>query len=258
MTFFEKDNIKIIHGDVIETTLIDNESVDLIITSPPYGVGIEYDEHDDAIGYAEYLNFSEHWIYKCFNLLKSTGRICINVPFETAKFGKQTVYADLINIAKEIGFKHYTTAIWTKGNVQRVSWGSMYSPKAPLLIPPAEAIIVMYKGWWGKEDCEGKVTDITKKEFIKWCDTVWAICPESAKKIGHPAPFPVELPRRCIKLLSFVGDIVLDPFMGSGSTLVAAYQNNRKALGVEISEKYCQLAKDRLMREMKIEAGRIF
>jgi len=257
--YFEKENLKIIHDKCNENKfIIDAESIDLVLTSPPYAVGIEYENYNDATQYNEYLDFSKRWLNNCFYWLKDGGRLALNCPFETAKFGKQSVYADLLNIAKNCGFKHYTTAIWTKGNVPRVSWGTFQSPKAPLLIPPAESIIIMYKNKWNKQDCDGKITDITKSEFVKWCDVVWRICPESAKKVHHPAPFPVELARRCIKLLTFVGDTILDPFMGSGTSLVAAYRTNRKGIGVEISEKYCELAKNRLISEIKIQAGKIF
>jgi len=257
--YFEKENLKIIHDRCDEDkSIIDAGSIDLVVTSPPYCVGIEYENHNDAMQYGEYLEFGKRWLNNCFYWLKNGGRIALNCPFETAKFGKQSVYADLLNIAKTRGFRHYTTAIWTKGNVPRVSWGTSLSPKAPLLIPPAEAVIIMHKGDWSRKDAEGKITDITKKEFYKWCDVVWRICPESAKKVKHPAPFPVELARRCIKLLTFVGDTVLDPFMGSASTLVAAYRTNRRSVGIDMSKEYCELSKNRLIAEMKIKAGNIF
>lgn len=257
--YYEKDDLKIIHDKCDEDkSIINANSVDLCVTSPPYAVGIEYENCEDAVKYDDYLNFSAHWLFNCFYWLKAGGRLALNCPFETCKFGKQSVYADLLNIAKKQGFHHYTTAIWTKGNVPRVSWGTMYSPKAPLLIPPAEAVIILHKGEWSRKDAEGKTTDVSKKEFIDWCDVVWKISPESAKKLKHPAPYPIELARRCIKLMTFVGDVVLDPFLGSGSTMVAAYRTNRKCVGIEMSEVYCELSKNRLIDEMKIQSGRIF
>ena len=601
--FFDKNNLKILHAECDKAPgILQAESIDLVVTSPPYGVGIDYENHNDAVNYDEYLNFTSNWLHNCHYWLKPNGRIAINVPFETAKYGKQAVYADVLNIAKKWGFKHYTTAIWLKGNVPRVSWGcyddrtkvltnrglklfkdidikndlfatynlsthkleyqkalkyiehdyngEMYSiknkttnlvitpdhnmislvggkrqtaiikpinqlhyavlpskhggyddgkeepifilpsvrinnkydtipikikmdtwlkflgifltdgyceckpgkysvriyqtkklflkeiqqllkempfdfkfraskceyttcnkqlakylsqfgkknyrempnfidklslrqkrvfvdwlwkgdgnhynngswrvffsvsikivdkllnyltqlnyglhvvlkqpdgkihlingkdikqnfpiylvyvkrsktkwienskinkinyngkiycvsvpnrtllverdgqltwcgnspifPKAPLLIPPAEALLIMHKGVWNLPDCEGKVSDISKDDFYKWTDCCWKIVPASAKKIGHPVPFPEELVRRCIKLLTFVGDTILDPFLGSGTSLVSAYKNNRKGIGIEMSEIYCELSKKRLEREFTIQAGNIF
>jgi len=118
-------------------------------------------------------------------------------------------------------------------------------------------IIILYKKRWKKTSGSRK-SDIIKDEFIKWTNGLWTFSGESKKKVGHPAPFPIELPKRCIKLFSFVGDIVLDPFMGSGTTLITAYQNNRKGIGIEIDKSYCELAKKRLINEAKIEEQSLF
>ena len=108
-----------------------------------------------------------------------------------------------------------------------------------------EVIVVLYKKKWRKIN-SGK-SDITKKEFIDWTSGVWNFMGESKKRVGHPSPFPVELPRRCIKLFSFIGDIILDPFLGSGSTLIACAETSRKGIGVEIDKNYCEIAKQRLL-----------
>jgi len=259
--FFKTDRVRIVHGSCTETEAdahgLDS-TVDLVVTSPPYNVGIEYGDHDDAINYDGYMEFSWLWLSNCYDWLKNHGRICVNVPFETAKGGKHTVYADLVGLMKKIGYNHYTTAVWTKGNVPRVSWGTWMSAKAPLIIPPAESIIIASKGDWKREDTDGKRMDITKDEFVQWSDCVWKMHCEDRVRLGHPAPFPLELPRRCIKLLSFVGDTVLDPFLGSGSTMVSAFRVDRKCIGFDIDEKYCALATRRIKREMKIQAGYIF
>jgi len=112
-------------------------------------------------------------------------------------------------------------------------------------------IVVLYKHQW-KKTSGSKKSDITKEEFMQWTNGVWSFSGESKKRVGHPAPFPVELPRRCIKLFSFVGDVVLDPFLGSGSTLLACLQTSRKGIGIEIDPSYCQLAKERLLTEGQI------
>lgn len=256
-THFEQENIKIINGDSTNINLIEKESIDLVCTSPPYNVGIEYGDHDDSINYSKYLDFSVNWILNCYDWLKNAGRICINIPFETAKYGKQTVGYDVMNIAKQCGFRHMCTAIWYKGGIVR-GGGTWMSPKAPFIAPPVEAVLLMYKGEWKRKDADGKKIDILEDEYIKWSSAIWTICTEDRTKLGHPAPFPIELPRRCIKLLTFVDDVVLDPFAGSGSTLIAAYRNNRKSIGIEISKEYCELAKKRLLREIKIRQSQIF
>ena len=109
-------------------------------------------------------------------------------------------------------------------------------------------IVVLYKKNW-KKTSGSRISDIEKFDFVDWTRGVWTFSGESKKKIGHPAPFPVELPYRCIKLLSYVGDTILDPFMGSGSTLVACKRTGRIGIGVDIEKDYCNIAKERLMKE---------
>jgi len=120
------------------------------------------------------------------------------------------------------------------------------SARAPFVIAPVELIVVLYKKHWRKLKRNGK-SDITRDEFIQWTNGLWTFKGESKKKIGHPAPFPIELPKRCIKLFSFVGDTVLDPFAGSGTTLIAASMLNRIGIGIEIETEYCNLAKSRIL-----------
>ena len=122
------------------------------------------------------------------------------------------------------------------------------SASCPYVIAPVELIVLLYKHSW-KKTSGSRQSDITREEFISWTNGVWTFRGESKRKIGHPAPFPVELPKRCIKLFSFVGDVVLDPFMGSGTTVVAAKQNNRKGIGIDIEYDYCLLAMDRILKE---------
>jgi len=256
--FFQNDLLKIINDDVLSTQEIANESIDLIVTSPPYNVDIKYNSHNDKLSYDEYLKFSKKWLSRCFNWLKSDGRLCLNIPLDKNKGGQQSVGADLTTIAKKIGFNYHSTIIWNEGNIsRRTAWGSWLSASAPYVIAPVELIVVLYKKRWKKTSGSMK-SDISRKDFMDWTNGLWSFSGESKKKIGHPAPFPVELPRRCIKLFSFVGDTVLDPFMGSGSTLIAAYLNNRRAVGVEIDKSYCELALKRLISEAKINEKRLF
>lgn len=250
--FFKNDRLEIINGDVLTVSEIASKTIDLIVTSPPYNVDIKYNNHDDSVPYEEYLDFSEGWLTRCFEWLKNDGRFCLNIPLDKSKGGQQSVGADLTVIAKKIGFKYHSTIVWNEGNIsRRTAWGSWLSASAPYVIAPVELIVILYKENWKKKSGSRK-SDITKEEFLEWTNGLWAFSGESKKKIGHPTPFPVELPRRCIKLFSFIEDTVLDPFMGSGSSLIAAYLNNRRAIGIEIDKDYCELAKQRLFGEAKI------
>lgn len=250
--FFKHGNLRIIKDDVLTTDEISKESIDLIVTSPPYNLDIKYNSHDDKVSYPDYLEFSKKWMTCCFEWLKDDGRFCLNVPLDKNKGGQQSVGADLTTIAKEIGYKYHSTIIWNEGNIsRRTAWGSWMSASAPYVIAPVELIIVLYKDNWRKTS-GSHVSDITRDEFMEWTSGVWVFNGESKKKIGHPAPFPVELPRRCIKLFSYVGDTVLDPFLGSGTTLIASALNKRAGIGIDVDLEYCKLAKKRLIEEAKI------
>lgn len=244
--YYEKNNVKIINDNIINTFEIPKSSIDLIVTSPPYNVDIEYNSHNDKTEYEEYLDFSENWLSKCYQISKNTGRLCLNIPLDKNKNGQQSVGADLTTIAKKIGWKYHSTIVWNEGNIsRRTAWGSWLSASAPYVIAPVELIVILYKDSWKKTEGT-KQNNVSKQEFMDWTNGLWTFNGESKKRIGHPAPFPRELPKRCIKLFSFVGDVVLDPFMGSGTTLIEAAVNNRIGVGVEIDDKYCELAKTRI------------
>jgi len=250
--YFKFKNISIFKRDILKFDSIPNNSVDLIVTSPPYNVDIKYNTHNDQISYEKYLEFSYKWLSKCFDLLKEDGRMCLNVPLDKNKGGQQSVGADLTTLAKKIGFKYHSTIIWNEGNIsRRTAWGSWLSASAPYVIAPVELIIILYKEKWKKND--KKSSDLFKEEFIEWTNGLWSFKGQNKKGAGgHPAPFPIELPRRCIKLFSYVGDVIFDPFLGSGTTLIAAHLNNRKGIGVDIDKDYCDIAIKRLKTEAKI------
>jgi site-specific DNA-methyltransferase (adenine-specific) len=250
--YFKFRDISIFKQDVLKLEAIPKSSVDLIITSPPYNIDIKYNSHDDKISYEKYLEFSYKWLSKCFDLLKDDGRMCLNIPLDKNKGGQQSVGADLTILAKKIGFKYHSTIIWNEGNIsRRTAWGSWLSASAPYVIAPIELIVVLYKNDWKKNNKRN--SDISKEEFIEWTNGLWTFPGQSKKGAGgHPAAFPIELPRRCIKLFSYVEDVVFDPFLGSGTTLIAAYLNNRKGIGVEIDKDYCDLSVKRLKTEAKI------
>ncbi len=248
--FYETDMLQIINDDILTTSTVPDGSIDLIVTSPPYNVDIKYNSHNDEISYEEYLQFSQQWLTRCFQFLRDDGRMCLNIPLDKNKGGQQSVGADLTTLAKEIGYQYHSTIVWNEGNIsRRTAWGSWMSASAPYVIAPVELIVVLYKERW-KKTSGSQESDITRDEFMEWTNGVWTFSGESKKKIGHPAPFPIELPERCIKLFSFVEDTVLDPFMGSGSTMLAACLNHRNAVGVEVDTSYCSLAQNRLQADL--------
>lgn len=275
----------IYNDDFLTTSCVEDGTIDLIVTSPPYNVDITYNSYDDEISYEQYLEFSREWFTKAYRLAKGDGRFCLNIPLDINKGGQQSVCADLTTIAKKVGWKYHSTIIWNEQNIsRRTAWGSWMSPSAPYVIAPVEVIVVLYKERW-KKDSTGKKSDITKEEFLAWTNGVWNFTDEevfedeqsqrtpvdsptwtkaiwdfsgeSKKRVGHPAPFPVELPKRCIKLFTYLGDTVLDPFVGSGATLIACLQTKRKGIGVDIDQRYCDLAVQRLIKEGKIDQFRM-
>lgn len=249
---FQNEKFTLIQGDVLTTELVEKNSVDLVVTSPPYNVDIQYNSHKDDVTYAEYLEFSEKWMARCFEWLKEDGRFCLNIPLDKNKGGQQSVGADLTSIAKQIGFQYHSTIIWNEGNIsRRTAWGSWMSASAPYVIAPVELIVVLYKKNW-KKTSGSKVSDVGRQEFMDWTNGMWTFNGESKKKIGHPAPFPIELPRRCVKLFSYVDDVVLDPFCGSGTTLIAAVSNHRKGIGIDVDKKYCNLAQKRILENTNV------
>lgn len=254
--YYTLDNIIILNTDFLGTKSINEASIDLIVTSPPYNVDIKYNTFDDKLTYDVYLRFTRDWMKKCYSLLKDDGRFCLNIPLDKNKGGQQSVYADMVTIAKKVGFAYHSTVVWNEQNIsRRTAWGSWLSASAPYVIAPVEMIVILYKNHWKKQS-KGK-SDTTRDEFLEWTSGVWEFSGESKRKIGHPSPFPVQLPRRCIKLFSYVGDTVLDPFLGSGTTLIACLQTDRKGYGIDIDAKYCDIAKQRLIREKELNPPRL-
>jgi len=245
--FFSRDQIRIYNEDFLRTSSLPPASVDLIVTSPPYNVGIDYGEHHDSDDYTQYLEFSRQWLAKAYELAQPDGRLCMNIPLDKNKGGQQSVYADINTIAKQVGWQYQSTIIWNEQNIsRRTAWGSWLSASAPYVIAPVEVIVIMYKEQWKKLNSKDRVSDVTRDEFLLWTNGVWSFNGESKKRIGHPAPFPRELPKRCIKLFSFMGDTVLDPFVGSGTTLIEAAQLERDGIGFDLDKDYCKLAQRRL------------
>lgn len=238
---------KIFNADCLKKTTLPANSCDLIVTSPPYNVGMAYDGtgSKDSVDYSEYLKFTRNWIRNAMYWSRDEGRMCINVALDTSKFGKFPLTAYVTQIALKSGWKYFATIIWNEGNIsRRTAWGSWKSASAPHIISPVETVIVFYKRKWIRGPYQND--DITKTELNNWTTKLWSFNGESAKRVGHDAPFPRELPRRCIKLFSKQGETILDPFTGSGTTLIEALLHNRKAIGIEMEERYCQLANKRI------------
>lgn len=247
MNKWHNNNLVIYKEDFLKTHLKD-EVIDLIVTSPPYNIGIEYSQHKDSGSYAEYLDFSKKWLTQAYRVLKKDGRMCLNIPLDKNKGGNKSVGADLTVVAKKTGFKYHSTIIWNEGNIsRRTAWGSFMSASAPYVIAPVEVIVVLYKESWKK--LNRGVSDIAKNDFMDWTNGIWTFNGESKKKVGHPAPFPIELPKRCIQLFSYVEDVVLDPFLGSGTTLIACHMFKRKGVGIEIDKQYFDLSIKRITQE---------
>ena len=228
---------------------IPNNSLHLMITSPPYNVSKEY---DNDLSLEEYLNLLKNCFTETYRVLVDGGRACINI----ANIGRKPYIplSDYVSkIMIEIGFNMRGEIIWNKSAGAGIStaWGSFQSASNPILRDVHEYILIFSKGNYkrerDKEEKELRKDNITKEEFIEWTKSVWTMNTESAKRIGHPAPFPEELPNRLIKLFSFTNDIVIDPFMGSGTTAIAAIKNNRNFVGYEINEKYINLANNRIL-----------
>jgi len=247
--YFRHKDVILYQGDALNEYLFNREFIDLIITSPPYNVGIQYNSHKDELTYERYLEFSEKWIHNCFKWTKSQGRFILNIPLDKNKGGQKSVGADLTTIAQKVGWKYHSTIVWNEGNIsRRTAWGSWMSASAPFIIAPVELIVVLYKDSW-KKTTGSKISDIKRQEFMDWTNGIWTFNGESGKRVGHPAPFPRELPHRAIKLFSFIKDVVFDPFCGSGTTLIEAANNNRIGVGIEIDNHYCEISKNRILSE---------
>lgn len=234
---------------------IPNNSLHLMITSPPYNVSKEY---DNDLSLKEYLSLLKNCFTETYRVLVDGGRACINI----ANIGRKPYIPLSDYVSKmmiEIGFNMRGEIIWNKSAGAGIStaWGSFQSASNPILRDVHEYILIFSKGNYkrerDKEEKELRKDNITKEEFIEWTKSVWTMNTESAKRIGHPAPFPEELPNRLIKLFSFTNDIVLDPFMGSGTTAIAAIKNSRNFVGYEINKEYINLANNRILN-LKINA----
>ena len=224
---------------------IPDDSIHLIITSPPYNNSKEYDED---LSLEEYLKLITDVMVEAHRILIRGGRICINI----ANIGRKpyiplSTYIDQIMI--KIGFLPRGQIIWDKSASAGPStaWGSWQSASNPILRDIHEYILVYSKGEFGRKNSRSNKDDsISKDAFLENTKSIWKFPTASARKVGHPAPFPIELPKRLIELYSFENDIILDPFAGSGTTAIAAKTTNRNYIMIDINSDYCKLAKERI------------
>ena len=234
---------KFILGSAENMKELPDNSVHLMITSPPYNVSKEY---DDDLSLKEYLQLLKNSFGETYRVLVNGGRACINV----ANLGRKPYIplSDYISTMMiNIGFNMRGEIIWNKAASASPStaWGSWLSSTNPILRDIHEYILVFSKGDYNRIG-KGKQNTIAKEQFMEWTKSIWTMKAESARRIGHPAPFPEELPFRLIQLYSFKDDIILDPFMGSGTTAVAALKSERKVIGYDINQEYINLAERRI------------
>ena len=250
-------------GDARDMASVADGSVALVVTSPPYFAGKAYEEELAAEGipasYLEYLEMLTEVFAECVRTLEPGGRIAVNV----ANLGRRpyrSLAADVTRILEhDLGLLLRGEIIWQKGEGASGScaWGSYRSASNPVLRDLTERIVIASKGRFDRalpvakraaRDLPSESTVMTD-EFLSMTLDVWSIPPESARRVGHPAPFPVELPEQLIRLYTFEGDLVLDPFMGSGSTMVAAARLDRRYVGYDLDPDYVALARERVTTE---------
>jgi site-specific DNA-methyltransferase (adenine-specific) len=276
---------KIINGDCIEEMdKLPEGCIDLIVTSPPYGVSIKYDVHDDDVEFEEYKVFSKNWLSEAYRVLKDDGRIALNIPYEInrqSKGGRIFFVSEIYQIMKEIGFQFFGIVDLEEQSPHRsktTAWGSWMSPSSPYIYNPKECVILAYKKHHikkvkGEPQWTGEPTDIEqedgtikkktvyleedKKEFMELVFGQWKYFADT--KSLTKATFSMDIPSKAIKILSYKNDIVLDPFMGSGTSAVAAEINDRRWLGIELSPNYAEIARKRVQafveqrKQLKLE-----
>ena len=252
---------QIIGGDCLEVmSRIPDETVHLAVTSPPYNLGISYDNHDDSLDYENYLGWMKKVWIETKRVLVPGGRFALNIAPTSIKNFKP-MHHDFSNQLRDIGMTMRTEIIWYKQTMRRrTAWGSWKSPSNPHIVPSWEYILVFCKDSWTLEG-DKKDRDITNDEFMRFSDGFWYIPPESQRR-GHPTPFPEMLIYRLIKFYTYKGNVVLDMFGGTGTVAVVARKTGRHFIHIDISKKYCQIAEQRLetakmLQEMPLSVGRI-
>ncbi len=258
-----------VHGDARSMTTLPDGSVALVVTSPPYFAGKQYEEELEREGvpasYLEYLDMLRDVFAECVRVLEPGGRIAVNV----ANLGRKpyrSLSADVIRILQDdLGLLLRGELVWQKGEGASGScaWGSFRSAANPVLRDVTERVVIASKGRFDRarsadqREAAGlpSRSTMTADEFMALTLDVWSIPSESARRVGHPAPFPVELPEQLIRLYTFADDLVIDPFMGSGSTLVAAARLGRRYVGYDLDASYIEIARSRVAEAHRAAAA---
>ena len=239
-------------GDSRNMDDVETGSVTLIITSPPYNVDKEYERGQS---FKEWKQLIHDVLKECDRVLKDGGRACINVPTGIHRNPSIAIDYHVMEIALGLGWWQRGRVLWLKPMTKNPSgWGSFKKATNPTLRDAHEVILVMDKG---KEFIPDGDSGISTEEFMEFTRSEWYMEPESAERVGHPAPFPEELPRRCILLWSNIGDIIVDPFPGSGTTLKVARALGRKAIAYELNKDYIPVIKKRLEAPMRIQSDAV-
>ena len=262
----------VINGDCIEVMKeLPEGSVDLVVSSPPYNVGIPYDTHIDNTNMEDYWVWTKNWLTEAFRLLKDDGRAAINIPYEVNvqdRGGRVFFVSEFYQIMKQVGFKFFGVVDLEEDSPHRsktTAWGSWMSPSSPYIYNPKECVILAYKNKHikkikGQPEWTGELTEIEnedgskrnkmvysendKKEFMELVFGQWNYFADT--KSLTKATFSMDIPTKAIKILSYKNDVILDPFAGSGTSLVAAEILDRRWLGIELSENYCDIARGRV------------
>ena len=259
---------RVVTGDCTEVmNEMPEGSIDLIVTSPPYGVNIAYDVHNDDMEISEYLDFTRKWMTEAYRVLKDDGRIALNIPYEInrqAKGGRIFFVSEVYQVMKEIGFKFFGVVDLEEDSPHRsktTAWGSWMSPSSPYIYNPKECMVLAYKKhhikkvkgepqWKGEptitEEGKNKIVyqEQDKKDFMELVFGQWKYLNDSRPMTK--ATFSMDIPTKAIKILSYKNDIVLDPFNGSGTSCVAAEILDRRWIGIELSENYANIARERI------------
>jgi site-specific DNA-methyltransferase (adenine-specific) len=263
---------KIINGDCVKVMASLPEScVDLIVTSPPYNVGIDYDTHQDEMSMQDYWVFTEQWLTEAFKVLKDDGRIAVNIPYEVNvqdRGGRVLFMSEFWAIMKKAGFNFYGLVDLDENSPHRsktTAWGSWMSPSSPYIYNPKECVILAYKKdrikkikgepqWIGEmidiEQEDGTIKkkmvyqEEDKKEFMSLVYGQWEYFADTKQQTK--ATFSMDIPMKAIKILTYKNDIILDPFAGSGTSMVAAEISGRRWIGIELSPNYCKVAQERV------------
>lgn len=250
--------VKLIAGPAIKSLIkIEDESVDLILTSPPYNVHFDYGVYDDWLPWPVYCSWCGRWLRECYRVLKEDGRMVLNHYFSLGNVedGRSYPLMHLNEVAVGIGFNHHAVIFWEDRTIsRRTAWGSWLSASAPYINSPYEGLLVLYKHWW-KKKTRGQST-ITKEEFMEGCLGVWTIPGIKGDRRKHPTAFPLQLAERTINLFTYKEETVLDPFVGSGTTVVAADKLDREGIGIDLNPKYIEYARDWVLETRNDKASK--